>query len=79
MFMGFYAPWIMDYAIAHEAIVVSPNYRLLPESTGLEIMDDLSDFWKWTKGGLQPLVSSNTEGQVEVDLSKILVQGESAG
>ncbi len=79
MYMGFYASWIMDYAIAHEAIVVSPNYRLLPESTGLEIMDDLSDCWKWTKGGLQPLVSSNTEGQVEVDLSKILVQGESAG
>jgi acetyl esterase/lipase len=77
--MGCYAPWIMDYAITYEAIVVSPNHRLLPKSTGLEIMEDLSDFWKWTKGGLQPLVSSNTEGQAEVDLSKILVQGESPG
>lgn len=79
MFLGFYAPWIMDYAIAYEAVVVSPNYRLLPESTGLAIMEDLSDFWKWTLGGLQTLVSSKTGGRVEVDLSKTLVQGESSG
>lgn len=79
MYMGFYASWIMDYAIAYEAVVVSPNYRLLPESTGLEIMEDISDFWKWIKGDLQTLVSSSTDGRAEVDLSKVLVQGESSG
>ena len=79
LFMGFYAPWIMDYALAYEAVIVLPNYRLLPESTGLDLMEDLSDFWQWTHGGLQALVSSSTQGQVEVDLSKTLVQGESSG
>ena len=69
----------MDYAIAHSAVVVSPNYRLLPESTGIEIMEDLSDFWQWTRSGLQALVSSSTDGRIEVDLSKTLVQGESSG
>lgn len=70
--MGLYTPWIMDYTLAYEAIIVSPNYRLLPESTGLDIMKDPSDFWKWTKGSLQALVSSSTQGQAEVDLSKTL-------
>ena len=76
--MGMYAPWIMDYAIAYEAVVVSPNHRLLPESTGLDVMEDLSDFWKWTQTDFGAFVSRNARG-AEVDLSKILVQGESSG
>ncbi len=77
--MGMYAPWVMDYALAYEAVVVSPNYRLLPESSGLQIMEDLSDFWNWAQDDLQAFVSGRLDGGVEVDMSKILVQGESSG
>ena len=68
----------MDYAIAYEAILVSPNHRLLPESTGLDIMEDLSDFWQWAQTDLGDFVSCCAAG-VGADLSKILVQEESSG
>ena len=58
---------------------VAPDYRLMPESTGLDIMEDLSDFWKWVRGGeLQKHLDSFKPG-VEADLSKIIAYGESAG
>jgi hypothetical protein len=31
--------------------VVSPDYRLLPESTGQAILEDVEDFWHWLIGG----------------------------
>ena len=69
----------MEYALEHCALILTPNYRLLPESTGLEILDDLSDVWKWVHSDLQSLVSNNSKDELEVDTSRILVQGESAG
>lgn len=67
--------------MGHGVCIVSPNYRLLPESTGLEVMDYLSDLWRWVHIDLQSLVSNSSqeEVEVEVDTSRILVQGESAG
>lgn len=51
----------------------------MPESTGLDVMEDLSDFWKWVRGGdLQKHLDSFKPG-VEADLSKVLAYGESAG
>ena len=58
---------------------VSADYRLMPESSGLDILDDVSDFWKWVKGGeLQREVGKLKQG-VEADLEKLIVYGESAG
>lgn len=62
----------------HGVCIVSPNYRLLPESTGPEVPDDFSDVWRWVHNDLQPLVSNSSQEEVEVDTSRILVQGESA-
>jgi acetyl esterase/lipase len=58
---------------------VAGDYRLMPESNGLDIMEDLSDFWKWVRdGSLQRHLNSFKPG-VEADLSKVLAYGESAG
>lgn len=58
-----------------------PNYRLLPEARGADILEDISDFWAWVTGGkLQAFVESREEAKgVVIDLEKIWAHGESAG
>ncbi|RDW84505.1 hypothetical protein BP6252_02095 [Coleophoma cylindrospora] len=68
------AQWFLDYALLHSAIIVAPNYRLLPESNGLDIMEDIRDFWAWTQTSLPGAVAP-----LKVDLNRIVAYGESAG
>ncbi|KAE9372865.1 alpha/beta-hydrolase [Stipitochalara longipes BDJ] len=70
-----FEPWLMKYSILHSAIVVSPDYRMLPEANGLDIMKDLSDFWDWVHSGLQKELGSG----IEIDYGKILIERGSAG
>ena len=70
--------WLLKHAAAHSAIVVSPDYRLLPESNGLDILEDLADFWRWVYTDLSDQVSSLAK-DTAVDVGDILVAGESAG
>ena len=69
----------MDFALEHSAVLIRPNYRKLPESTGLEILENLAGFWKWFHGGLQTAVKSTTASAVQVDRSRTLLIGHSAG
>lgn len=79
MFLGFFPPWILEFALKQAAIIVSPNYLKLPESTGLDIMNNVSHFWTWLHDNLDSVVASTTDGKVEVDRTKKLVMGQSAG
>lgn len=54
------------------------DYRLLPESTGLDMREDVLDFWDWIRKDLQPFLNDRKPG-VEADLTKVIVHGESAG
>lgn len=61
------------------AIVIAPNYRLVPEHSGADILEDLADFWKWFhSGGLESYFASQ-KLNVELDLDHVLVSGDSAG
>jgi acetyl esterase/lipase len=61
------------------AIVVLPNYRLTPEHTGADIMQDLADFWTWFKSGSVDQFLSTKHHNLDLDYSKVLVSGDSAG
>jgi acetyl esterase/lipase len=78
LFPDWTAQWALDYVLEHSAVLVMPDYRLLPESTGLDILEDIDDFWTWVQKDLQAYLASIGSG-VEVDLDKILCYGESAG
>jgi hypothetical protein len=65
----------MKYSILHSAIIVSPDYRMLPEANGLDIMKDLSDFWEWVHTGLKQELGAG----IEIDYEGILIEGGSAG
>ncbi|KAF1811937.1 alpha/beta-hydrolase [Eremomyces bilateralis CBS 781.70] len=72
--------WLLEYAVARGAIILSPDYRLLPEATGQDILNDMRDFWKWVQRTLTHVLP-RTSGprRIAPDLTNILCTGESAG
>lgn len=69
----------MPFIHRNDAIVVLPNYRLIPESTGADIVEDLNDFWTWFhSGGVTKFLSSQHD-HLELDYTHVLVSGDSAG
>ena len=71
---------IIELAALHNAIIVAPDYRLLPESSGLDILSDLHNFYGWLHNHLASFVAiSFSQQAVAPDLSNILITGESAG
>lgn len=77
--MAFYPHWLNDLAIKHGAVVISPNYRLIPEATITDIHDDLEDLWTWVhSSALADLLAAHTT-PTAVNLDRVLTIGESAG
>ncbi|KAL3443428.1 Alpha/Beta hydrolase protein [Aspergillus insuetus] len=71
--------WLADLALKHEAVIISPNHRLLPEANGLDINEDIEDFWTWVhSGAVESLLNAHTT-PTEIDLTRVLTAGESAG
>ncbi|GFF57384.1 probable carboxylesterase 120 [Aspergillus udagawae] len=79
LFPPFFSPWYLELAQEHSAIIVSPNYRLLPESSVLEVLEDVEDHWQWLHQSLPILLQRETNGTVKADLSRIMTIGDSAG
>jgi acetyl esterase/lipase len=78
MHAPWFAHWLISMALRNNAIIIAPNYRLIPEHNGKDIMSDLRDFWKWYDEQLERFVESSEPG-VELDKGKLLVGGDSAG
>ncbi|WQF90285.1 Putative alpha/beta hydrolase-3 [Colletotrichum destructivum] len=76
---SFFNPWYMELANRQQAIIVSPNYRLAPEASMDDIMQDIEDHWNWIHTDLPAFIHQETAGGVNVDTGKVLVVGESAG
>lgn len=67
---------LLEFALSKNAIIISPDYRLMPEANGIDIMSDVECFWTWLHGTL-PSISQSWHSRP--DLSKIACCGESAG
>jgi len=72
------AQWNLSYILQHNAIRISANYRLLPESTGVEILSDVRSVLSWVEHDLEPYLRS-VGSPITPDLTKLAVYGESAG
>ncbi|KAK8011003.1 alpha/beta-hydrolase [Apiospora arundinis] len=77
-----YAPWwsrwSLQLALAHDAIIVSPDYRLIPESSGEDVLSDVARFWNWLADDL-PSVALQEGWDVVPDLARITTYGSSSG
>ncbi|KAJ5495085.1 hypothetical protein N7539_000201 [Penicillium diatomitis] len=79
-YSDWFATWLVELALSRGAILVTPDYRLLPESTGRDILSDLNDFWSWIKIDLASNVSTvHPSSTIQPDLDKVMVMGGSAG
>jgi acetyl esterase/lipase len=68
----------LELAILQSAIVISPDYRLLPEANGADILADVEAFWTWMRDDL-PSIADQESWHVSPDLNRIACVGESAG
>ncbi|KAK3623898.1 hypothetical protein LTR56_021354 [Elasticomyces elasticus] len=72
-----YPKFILDLCLERNAIAITVDYRLVPEASGAEILEDVKDFYSWlaTPGNLARQLPAG----IEADLDNLLVTGESAG
>lgn len=69
---------MIEYALSNDAIIVAPDYRLIPEANGTEILNDIEAFWDWLRTFLPPFAQANS-WKARPDLSRILCVGQSTG
>ncbi|KAL5478603.1 hypothetical protein ACEPAI_2787 [Sanghuangporus weigelae] len=75
-----FSAWALELALKHDAIIVNPDYRLLPEARTDDILDDMDDLWKWICHDLgNEIQDLDSCKGIQVDLGRILVLGDSAG
>lgn len=43
---------LLDLCISIPSLLIAPDYRLLPEANGVDILSDLEDFWQWLHNSL---------------------------
>ncbi|KIW36497.1 uncharacterized protein PV06_11264 [Exophiala oligosperma] len=80
LYPPWFTNWILDYARHSGAVLVSPNYRLMPESTGSDILEDMDAFWCWLRhGGVDDILEQGGYQYLRIDLDRTLLVGESAG
>ncbi|KAK8017707.1 hypothetical protein PG993_014033 [Apiospora rasikravindrae] len=63
-------------SLSRNAIIISPDYRLLPEATGSDILEDVQAFWRWVSHELPALSEA---WHARPDLDSLACCGESAG
>ena len=80
LFAPFFASWGLDLAQDNSAIVVSPDYRLLPTPTGIaDHLEDLEDFWQWSRSKLPGVLERRNAPGDSLDFSRLLIIGVSKG
>jgi hypothetical protein len=67
---------LLDICLTSSAIFVAPDYRLLPEATVGEVLEDVGDFWHWVHEELPRLTE---DWNAHPDLERIACTGQSAG
>ncbi|KAF5650027.1 hypothetical protein F52700_466 [Fusarium sp. NRRL 52700] len=80
LFPAWFSKWVLDFAEDQDAVIISPNYRLLPEVKGRDIIHDMGNFWDWVHtGGPSRHLAAVGQHKLQLNLSRTLVVGESAG
>ncbi|KAJ5771078.1 uncharacterized protein N7511_003129 [Penicillium nucicola] len=77
IYADWFPKWLLELAETHNAVIVSPNYRFLPEATGVQILEDVDDFWTWLHS--KALTEILSPHQIDPDLDRVIAAGDSAG
>ncbi|KAK3064655.1 hypothetical protein LTS18_005205 [Coniosporium uncinatum] len=73
--------YILAFAERESAIIISPEYRMLPEANGWEMLDDLRAFLDCltADGGLKALGKHLDLDNVHLDIDRTAITAENAG
>lgn len=71
--------WIPAFTNTHNAILVCPDYRLLPEHSGADILSDVHDFFAWLHDSSASGFAAALPQGIFADASNVIVTGGSAG
>ncbi|KAF1364305.1 alpha/beta-hydrolase [Lizonia empirigonia] len=78
LFEDWFANYLVSFTHRTSAIIVLPNYRFVPESSGADLLEDIRDLWTWVDRHLADYILGVAPG-IEVDLNRLLVSGDSSG
>lgn len=56
-----------------------PDYRFIPESTGLDILDGLDDLWTWLHTEMPNSLEWATTTTISANSGQLMTVGDSAG
>ncbi|KAK1140045.1 hypothetical protein N8T08_010955 [Aspergillus melleus] len=79
LYEDWFPKWLLDLAESASAIIISANYRFFPEVAGLDVLDDVEDFWSWLHSTHPKDLLAARSTPIEPDLDRILTAGDSAG
>ena len=61
IYKPYFAVYLVEFTITLGAIIIAPNYRLMPEHCGREILEDIDSICNWIKLNLQRLVTERLQ------------------
>lgn len=76
LYPRWYGTWTLSLALTRSAVILAPDYWLLPEASGIDILRDVRGFYSWLN---TDNLAAVLPGGVQLDLEDLLVFGESAG
>ena len=68
---SFLPSWLVSSCVSRGWIFVTPDYRLIPETTAHSCLDDAVDAYNW--------VLTKMGAEIELDVGKVVIAGSSAG
>lgn len=66
--------WLLNATLRRNWLLVSADYRVLPESTAFSTVEDIKSAYNWVTNSLNALFPA-----AEADLVRVIVAGSSAG
>lgn len=79
LFAPFWPKWMNKLGLEHDAIIIAPDYRLLPSADGIQgQIEDMEDCWQWAKSTLPGILDTRAPGHT-LDFSRTMLVGSSAG
>ncbi|KAE8382280.1 alpha/beta-hydrolase [Aspergillus bertholletiae] len=79
LYADWFPRWLLELSATYNAVIVSANYRFLPEATGLQILEDVDDFWSWLHSDKLKDLLAAQDSPLQLDLNRVIAAGDSAG
>ena len=78
MYEPWWPTWIIQLAQSQGAMIISPDFRLMPEASPSDVLDDVASFWTWYTRTL-PKIAASESWDVRPDVKRTICAGQSSG